>query len=80
VVTDANIRAPPASGHSGYQVAADALVKLQDQIFAEGAVRESAVRDVGFEGQNAEGDTGRQLGIALNAERVSMKRTVGCDD
>ena len=69
MVTDAGIRAPPASGHSGYQVAADALVKLQDQVFAEGAVGESAVRDVGFEDQNAEGDAGRQLGIALNAER-----------
>jgi len=69
VVTEADIHAPPASGHSGYQVAADALVKLQDQVFAEGTVGESAVRDVGFEGQNAEGDAGRQVDIALNAER-----------
>ena len=69
MVTDADIRASPASGHSGYQVAADALVKLQDQVFAEGAVGESAVRDVGFEDQNAEGDAGRQPDMALNAER-----------
>jgi hypothetical protein len=69
VVTDADIQAPPASGHSWYQVAADLPMKLQDQVFAEGVVRESAVHDVGFEGQNAEGDAGRQLGMALNAER-----------
>ena len=69
VVTDADIRAPPVSGYAGYQVAADALVKLQDQVFAEGAVRVSALGDVGFEGQNAEGDAGRQLDMALNAER-----------
>jgi hypothetical protein len=58
VVTDADIHAPPASGHVGDQVAADLLVKLQDQVFAEGAVGESAVGDVGFECQNAEGDAG----------------------
>ena len=69
MVTDADIRAPPVSGYAGYQVAADALVKLQDQVFAEGAVRVSALGDVGFEGQNAEGDAGRQLDMALNAER-----------
>ena len=69
MVTDADIHAPPASGHVGDQVATNLLVKFQDQVFAEGAVGEAAVGDVGFECQNAEVDMGRQLSIALDAER-----------